>query len=383
MRFQTVADIRCEDGISLKIGQIVGDLFGTRSVLLVTDPGIIAAGLTTGVIKSLEDAGHSVSVFSDVGADPRVDQVEQGRTAALECKADLIVGFGGGSAMDVAKLIAYLAPSGASLDDCYGVDQITPNATCNRLPLVQVPTTSGTGSEVTNISVITTGATTKKGVVDPILYADLALLDATLTLTLPRGQTAATAIDAMVHAIEAFTSKRLKNAKSDALAKEALKMIGPSLIAVMENADDLAARRKILQGANLAGQAFTNAPVGAVHALAYPIGGHFHVPHGLSNSLVLPHVLAHNIRKGGAGVAALYGNLGNSLGFNGGAIGFVDWMKDLTAATGIETRLQQVGIAEGQIELLASDAMLQERLLVNNPVDVPENEARAIYEAAW
>ena len=164
-----------------------------------------------------------------------------------------------------------------------------------RLPLVQVPTTAGTGSEVTNISIVTTGATSKMGVVAPQLYADLAILDASLTLGLPPAVTAATGIDAMVHAIEAYTTAHLKNPLSDMLARQALSLLSSNLVRVCRNGQDLAARQAMLLGAMLAGQAFSNAPVAAVHALAYPIGGMFHVPHGLSNALVLPHVLRFNL----------------------------------------------------------------------------------------
>ncbi|MGG2478986.1 iron-containing alcohol dehydrogenase, partial [Rhizobium sp. BR5] len=194
----------------------------------------------------------------------------------------------GGSSLDVAKLVALLAKSGEALGNIYGVG----NVTGERLPLVLVPTTAGTGSEVTPISIITTGAHQKKGVVSPVLLPDAALLDAKLTIGLPPAVTAATGIDAMVHAIEAFTSTSANNNPvSRALAKEALRLLGANIEIAVKTGTDLAARQGMLLGAMLAGQAFANSPVAAVHALAYPIGGRYHVPHGLSNSLVLPHVL--------------------------------------------------------------------------------------------
>ena len=191
--------------------------------------------------------------------------------------------------------------SDQALADIYGIG----NVTGKRLPLVQVPTTAGTGSEVTNIAIVTTGATTKMGVVAPQLYADLAILDAALTLGLPPIVTAATGIDAMVHAIEAYTSKHKKNPLSDALAREALSLLSSNLIRACEQGDNLEVRQAMLLGACLAGQAFSTAPAAAVHALAYPIGGIFHVPHGLSNSLVLPHVLRFNLPN----AAKLYAEL--------------------------------------------------------------------------
>src|SRR5690606_31516641 len=194
--------------------------------------------------------------------------------------------------MDVARLVALLASPDCSqsLSDMYGVG----NAKGNRLPLIQVPTTAGTGSEVTPIAIVTTGETTKAGIVSPVLLPDIALLDAELTLGLPPQVTAATGIDAMVHAIEAYTSKAKKNPLSDMLAKEALRLLAGSIVTAVEDGSNVQARANMLLGAMLAGQAFANAPVAAVHALAYPLGGHFHIPHGLSNSLVLPHVLRFN-----------------------------------------------------------------------------------------
>ena len=211
------------------------------------------------------------------------------RARARDFGARLVIGFGG-SSMDVAKLVAVLCHGAQPLETMYGINQIQGG----RLPLVQVPTTAGTGSEVTPISIVTTGETTKSGVVAPQLYADAAYLDAELTVGLPPAATAATGVDAMVHAIEAYTSKRLKNPLSDHLAVLALKLLGANLLTACRDGHDIQARSNMLLGAMLAGQAFANAPVGGVHALAYPVGGIFHVPHGLSNALVLPAVLRFN-----------------------------------------------------------------------------------------
>jgi len=178
-----------------------------------------------------------------------------------------VIGFGGGSSMDVAKLLAVLIKGEQQLADIYGVDQISGG----RLPLIQVPTTAGTGSEATMVSIITTGETTKAGVVSLILLADKVILDAKLTLGLPPAVTAATGIDAMVHAIEAYTSLRLKNPLSDMLAREALGLMANNISTAVKQGNNLEAREAMLLGAMLAGQAFANAPVAAVHALAYPL----------------------------------------------------------------------------------------------------------------
>ncbi len=379
--FNTVASIVSEPGAAARLGPLLAERFtDARRVLNVTDPGFLRTGLLEPAKASLSEAGFAVSVYSDVVADPPEDIVNAAVYFARSKAIDLVIGFGGGSSMDVAKLVAVLAGSTQPLSQIYGIG----NVKGKRLPLVQVPTTAGTGSEVTNIAIVTTGATTKMGVVAPQLYADMAVLDATLTLGLPPLVTAATGIDAMVHAIEAYTSKHKKNPLSDNLAREALRLLSKSLMVAVEDGSNLDARQAMLLGACLAGQAFSNAPVAAVHALAYPIGGIFHVPHGLSNSLVLPHVLRFNASH----AAPLYAELAEIVvpGVKGSNTerteGLIAAMQEIAQRTGIETRLQQMGIAETDLDRLADDAMLQTRLLGNNPRELTRADARAIYAAA-
>jgi alcohol dehydrogenase class IV len=380
--FSTVPHIVSELGAARQLGLHLGSRFpAVRRVLLVTDAGFLATGLVKAPLHSLETANIAVQVFSAVVADPPESVVMAAVQAARDFGADAVVGLGGGSSMDVAKLVAVLAGGAQDLAAIYGVG----NVTGARLPLVLLPTTAGTGSEVTNIAIVTTGASTKMGVVAPQLYADLALLDAELTLGLPPHVTAATGIDAMVHAIEAYTSRHKKNPLSDALARLALQLLHGSLIAACRNGRDLAARQAMLLGAMLAGQAFSNAPVAAVHALAYPVGGVFHVPHGLSNSLVLPHVLRFNAPA----AAGLYAELaaivapGAAGSEEARAEALVLAMQQLATLSGIETSLRQVGIAASDLDRLADEAMLQTRLLGNNPRPLERDDARAIYAAAW
>jgi len=379
--FSTVAHIVSELGAAGRLGEHIAQRFpAARRALLVTDPGFLKTGLVDAPAASLRAAELAVAIYSNVVADPPEAVVLEAVAAAREHRADIVIGLGGGSSMDVAKLIAVLAGSDQPLSAIYGIG----NVKGARLPLVQIPTTAGTGSEVTNIAIVTTGATTKMGVVAPQLYADLALLDAELTLGLPPMVTAATGIDAMVHAIEAYTSRHKKNPLSDIFARKALGLLSASLIRACENGGDLAARQAMLLGAMLAGQAFSNAPVAAVHALAYPIGGIFHVPHGLSNSLVLPHVLRFNAPE----AAALYAELAEivvpqaSGSVEARAEALVVAMQQIAIITGIERTLQQVGIRETDLDRLADDAMLQTRLLGNNPRTVTRDDARAIYAAA-
>jgi alcohol dehydrogenase class IV len=217
------------------------------------------------------------------------------------------------------------------------------------------------------------------------LVADWAVLDAALTVGLPPAVTAATGIDAMVHAIEAYTSARLKNPMSDMLAREALRLLAGNIERACGEPGDLDARGAMLLGAHLAGVAFANAPVAGVHALAYPLGGHFHVPHGLSNALMLRHVLGHNMDA----ARAEYAELGTlldpglaGLGTQAQAQGFVEAMEAICRRAGVPMRLREVGVTEAHLDLLAAEAMKQERLLVNNPCPIGEADARRLYEAA-
>ncbi|MDO8652543.1 MAG: iron-containing alcohol dehydrogenase [Undibacterium sp.] len=379
--FRTVPYLISQSGSAAQLGQIVTQHYPqVKRVLIVTDQGFLATGLVTPSIASLEKHGLHVSLFSDVVADPPEAVVLQAAASARQQDIGLVIGLGGGSSMDVAKLIAILANSEQPLNAMYGIGNISGQ----RLPLLQIPTTAGTGSEVTPIAIVTTGATTKMGVVAPQLYADIAILDAELTLGLPPKVTAATGIDAMVHAIEAYTTKHKKNPLSDMLARQALSLLWGNIDKACSNGNDIDARQAMLLGAMLAGQSFANAPCAAVHALAYPIGGIFHVPHGLSNSLVLPHVLRFNAPA----AATLYAELASIIApdAQGSAEArsdaLIQAMEALATRVGIATRLSEVGIQEQDLDQLASDAMLQTRLLGNNPRELTLADARAIYRAA-
>ena len=379
--FATTAQILCETGAAVRLAELCRERGATR-VLIVTDPGITRFGLLDGVLPGFVGAGIAVRVFDQVIADPPEVIVLNAVERAREMGAELVIGFGGGSSMDVAKLVALFAHPGCAqaLKDIYGVG----NARGPRLPLIQVPTTAGTGSEVTQIAIITTGETTKMGVVSPVLLPDLAVLDAELTLGLPPAVTAATGIDAMVHAIEAYTSKLRKNPISDLLAREALRLLSANLEQAVRAPQDLEARQAMLLGACLAGQAFANAPVAAVHALAYPLGITFHLPHGLSNALVLNPVLTFNLSH----AHALYAELapcvlGERLLPGDGAAQLIEELRRIHEAVGLPLRLRDAGVTLESLPELARSAMQQQRLLVNNPRPVLEEDALAIYTAAY
>lgn len=378
--FTTTRSLVCQPGASNELAQYLRTL-NIRRPFVVTDAGVLRTGIMTAAMDALNNDKLAVALYADVIADPPesviLDAVAQARTH----QCDGVIGFGGGSAMDTAKLVALLVSGEQSLQQVYGVG----NATCARLPLIQIPTTAGTGSEVTPIAIVTTGETTKMGVVAPQLLPDLAILDATLTTGLPGPVTAATGIDAMVHAIEAYTSKLRKNPYSDMLAREALRLLSANIETAVHQGDNIEARSNMLLGAMLAGQAFANAPVAAVHALAYPLGGIFHIPHGLSNSLVLPHVMRFNqpaAQQLYAELAPLVVPAGQSVSSDG-ASQLIDTLVALSENVLLPQRLRDVEVPESAIERLASDAMLQQRLLVNNPRELFEADAVAIYKAAW
>ena len=349
--------------------------------LFVTDQALVRLGLTDSYRQAIGTERELV-VFDAVEADPSKETLLAATEAGRSARVTSVIGLGGGSPMDVAKLAAYLLGSGDELDEIWGVGL----ATGQRLPLALVPTTAGTGSEATPISVITCEGGVKLAVNSPPLIADWAVLDATLTLGLPKQVTAATGIDAIVHAVEAFTSARLKNPLSDALAREALRLLSSNLLTAIEQPGDEEARSAMLLGAHLAGLAFSNAPVAGVHALAYPLGGLHHLPHGLTNALMLRHVLGHNFeaaREHYAELAEIIDPDCAGQGSQARAALLIERLDRLAQDSGLALRLRDHGIAFDEAPLLAKEAMKQTRLLVNNPCEISESDAQRLYEAAW
>ncbi len=379
--FNTAPRIVSGAGSSLQLA-LECERLEVKHPLLVTDPGLVAIGLIAPVLSALVKAGLNPVVFDQVREDPPEAVVLAASKLGVTERVDAVIAVGGGSSMDVAKVVAVLLAGSQDLPALYGVDQVSGS----RLPLILVPTTAGTGSEVTPVAVITTGETTKAGVSSPVLLPDVAVLDADLTLGLPPAITAMTGVDAMVHAIEAYTSRHKKNPVSDTLAREALTLLSRSIRLAVTQGDNREARGEMLLGAMLAGQAFANAPVAAVHALAYPLGGHYHIPHGLSNSLVLPSVLEFNAPE----AAPLYAELADIVvgeSVPGDAqvktSVFIDAIRCLIQDVGLPATLAEAKVRESDLEMLAEDAMLQQRLLINNPRDVTYSDALAIYQSSF
>ncbi len=386
LRFSTTSDIVFGAGCLRELGELARQS-GIHRALLVTDRGIAARGMHHLACQSLESAGIDVTVYDHVVADPPTEVVLEATALGLRVGCDGVIGFGGGSSMDTAKLVAVLLCNEQALDAMYGVDKVR----SSRKSLIQVPTTAGTGSEVTMVAVVTTGAHTKQGVVSRTLLADRVLLDPELTVSMPAEVTAATGIDAMVHAIESYTSARLKNTISDMFAREALRLLAGNITRAVKTPSDLDARGAMLLGAMYAGQSFANAPVGAVHALAYPLGGNYHIPHGLSNSLVLPHVLRFNAPA----AESMYRELltivvGDRAAQSQAATQTSSAAEQLAAhclalagELGLPTRLRELDIPHSDLPRLARESMLQQRLLINNPRPVTEADALALYEQAY
>ena len=383
-QFNTTSGLRYGSGQAKDSCKEISNKLG-QSILFITDKGLMSLGLTEQTLKELKKTS-SVEIFDDVEADPSKKTLLKAIEVGKKIKATGVIGFGGGSSMDVAKLSALILGSGENLEEAWGVA----NAKGPRLPLVLIPTTAGTGSEVTPVSIITVGEEEKKGVSSSIILPDLAILDPDLTLGLPAGTTAATGIDAMVHAIEAYaSSSKNNNPISKMLSIEALKLLGGSIEKAVFEGSNVEARGNMLIGAMLAGKAFANSPVAAVHALAYPIGGTFHVSHGLSNSLVLPYVLRFNSvdSKASKDYAELAPYVFPEIDTNRGAQSvcaeFIDKLESLSKKLGLPQKLREVDIPKNACEKMAKDAMKQTRLLVNNPREVTEKDALNIYHSAW
>lgn len=375
--FRTTPRIVIGPGAVAGVGAEVKAL-GASRVLIVTDSGIIAAGLLEPVESSLKEAGIEATVFSDVAPDPRYETIEACLAAAGEPRPGCVIGLGGGSPIDVAKSAAMMMGNPGAIADYFGVDLVPGPG----VPTLMIPTTAGTGSEVTPIVILSDeGEKLKKGVVSPYLFPRVALLDPELTLGLPPAVTAATGMDALIHAIEAYTSVNATGL-SDMFAARAIEMIADHLRTAVAQGSNLEARSAMLEASLLAGIAFANAGVTAVHAFAYPIGAEYHIPHGVANTLMLAPVmrfnLVGNVRKF-AEVAALMGEVVDHLSDREAAERSVQAVMNLADDLGVPKHLSQFGVKEGDIPDLAAGVMKVTRLLANNPRTLTQADAEDIY----
>ena len=375
--FRTVPRIVMGPGALNQLGDEVKAL-KAKKVLIVTDQGLIDSGLVNRAGAVLEKAGIEYAVFGDVEADPRYEIVADCVAMIRSENAGLIIGFGGGSPIDIAKVSAVMATNEGPISEYFGID-LVPNP---GLPTLIVPTTAGTGSEVTPIAILSDHTEKlKKGIVSPHLFPSAALLDPELTLGLPPRVTAATGMDALIHAIESYTSKNATSI-SDMLARQAMRLIAKNIRTAYSDGSNLEARSNMLEGSLLAGMAFCTAGVTAVHAFAYPIGAEFHIPHGIANSIMLTPVMEFNKHGSQERFADIAGYLGvdtAALSVKEAADASVEAMRTLAADLNIPEHLSEFGIKDEDIPQLAEGVMKVTRLLANNPRDLAQKDAEEIY----
>ncbi len=353
-----------------------------KHALIVTDPGVYKAGLVDPVKEQLSRAKLAVDVFSEAEPEPTYPRLNAAAKELGKESYDLLVGIGGGSSMDTAKGLSVLLTYGGDGQDYAGIDKVPGPG----IPIFTLPTTAGTGSEVTNIAIFGDPEKGRKiAIVSPYLLAQLALVDPTLTYRCPPKVTAASGIDALVHAIECYTGT-VANNFTDALALEAMRLIVGNLRTAVKNGSDKGARNHMSEGALLAGIAFVNSGVAAVHALAYPLGSRFHVPHGVANGLLLPYVtecnLPANLPKY-AIVAQMLGVETQGLSLQEAAEQGVEATKALIADIGIPCHLRDLGVPKEALEGMAVATMDITRLLARNPKKLTLDDVRRIWENAW
>ena len=352
--------------------------FASTSVLIVSDPGVIAAGIAGRVQDLVARTGAATHMFGAVEPDPRIETAEACAKMAAEVGAGLIIGVGGGSAMDIAKVASILACAEQSIATMFGIDLVK----CPGIPLVLIPTTAGTGSEVTHIAILSDEAEhLKKGIVSPFLFPALALNDPALSVGAPQSVTAASGMDALLHAVEAFTSKNSSDV-TDTLARQAIRLISQNLRSAYADGSNIVARTAMLEGSMLAGIAFANAGVTAVHAFAYPIGAEFHIPHGVANSIMMGPVLTFNLvgnLQKFAEVAGLLGEQTYGLSQRDTATLAIRSMKLLAEDIRIPRHLADFGIREEHLPSLADGVLKVTRLLANNSRMLSRDDAIQIY----
>jgi alcohol dehydrogenase class IV len=351
-----------------------------QNPLIVTDAILVQSGTVDLALAQL--GGRRYGVFDQVKPEPEISIVEDCTRAYREGGHDGLIGVGGGSAIDIAKGVAAFAGHEGSLGELFGVDQVKRKGP----PLIAIPTTAGTGSEVTNVAIFSDKqAQLKKGIVSDYLLPDVALVSPLMTLTCPQSVTAASGVDALVHAIEAYLSVNASPI-TDAIALGAIKLIVKALPKAYANPSSLQAREDMATASLMAGMAFGNAGVGAVHALAYPLGGRFNIAHGVSNALLLPYVMEWNklaCVERMRDIAEAMGVRVAHLSDKDAADLAVKAMADLCAAVEIPTGLRSFNVPEDAIPAMAEEASKIERLMRNNPRTLTAVDIEKIYRAAY
>lgn len=355
---------------------------GGRKPFIIMDKSLSSGGIKDRVVDILEHDHLKGVIFDKVEGEPPLELADTAAKAALKGKSDIIVGIGGGSAMDLAKAVAVIAAHNAKAADFLGLNRVPGPG----LPKIMVPTTAGTGSEVTFTAVfIRKDLRKKEGMNSPYLYPELALLDPELTLSLPPGPTAATGIDALCHAIESYTSVNA-SPMSEVVSLEAIGLISENLRTCVHDGKNLDARENMLLGSLYAGLGLANAGVGAAHSLSYPLGGRYGVGHGLANAVMLPRIMEFNLPgalEKFAVIADVMGERSEDLPVREAAYLAVEAVESLIEDCDIFTRLETLGIPEDDFEEMAKIAMTVTRPLENNPRKMTPEQAIEIYRAAY
>jgi alcohol dehydrogenase len=368
-------------GRLVELGALTAALGSAKRVLVVSDPGVVAAGHTDRGLESLHAAGFATELFSGFAENPNTAHVDAGVAIAMKFRPDVIVGLGGGSSMDCAKGINFIYSCGGRMQDYWGVGK----ATGPMLPMIAVPTTAGTGSETQSFALISDAEThVKMACGDKRAAFRMALLDPELTTTQPSRVTALTGFDAIAHAVETAVT-RARTPLSQAFSREAWVHLAPNFLRVIAEPDNIEARGEMQLGACLAGLAIENSMLGAAHAAANPLTAAYNVTHGDAVALMLPHVVRHN----GIAVSDQYQDLVLSTAFDkntpdqrAGGSGLARFLAEAAEAAGLATRLRDHGVERERLPLLAADALKQWTGSFN-PVEMSAEDYEGLYEAAF
>ncbi|PPA70404.1 iron-containing alcohol dehydrogenase [Jeotgalibacillus proteolyticus] len=374
-RYHIPTIIEFGNGYANKLHEFVSELGGSN-VLVVGDPGVLKAGIVERLEKPLRNAGIPFTTFTEVGMEATIESVGEGVSKAVEAGCDIIVGVGGGSALDTAKSIGLLLTNGGDIRDYIGLDRVPSPG----VPVIAVPTTAGTGSEITRFAVLSDKkAQAKLSIGSMYICPDLALCDPELTISLPPSITAATGMDALTHALESYVNK-VTQPFSEGLSIQSMKLVAKSLrLAVIqgENAD---ARSDLMTASTLAAMAFNSTRLGLAHALAIPLGANFNIPHGVVNAILLPEVMAFNLignQEKFIEIAKIFGEKVDQLSDREAALKAVEAIRLLKEDIGITQTLSDFGVEERHLDQIVKEAMESGNVPVN-PVKPTEEDLKNI-----
>ena len=354
--------------------------FGAHRVLIVSDPGVLAAGWVADVEQSLAETGIDYRLYTDVSPNPRAEEVMQGAAFYSQEGCDVIVAVGGGSPMDCAKGIGIVSANNADILSFEGVDQIQAPVP----PLVFIPTTAGTSADVSQFAIISDqDSRTKISIISKAVVPDVSLIDPETTTTMDPFLTACTGVDAMVHAVEAYVSTA-SGPLTDMHALEAIKLINSNLVALVKNPSDIQLREQVMLGSMKAGLAFSNAILGAVHAMSHSLGGYLDLPHGLCNAILLDHVIDYNYSSAEDKFRIITDTVGiDTRGLNSQQIKqrLLDGVHDLKQQVGLTMRLKEAGVSSCDIPMLSGQAV-KDPCLLTNPRKSNKRDVEVVYEEA-